>query len=82
MFIIRLESNDVKGKSKGNLTDGSAPTGPVKEIGRLADYGLVDNHGYGEGMNRQIQFDFSTVVPVGNELRPVNIAVRYFIEAA
>ena len=63
-------------------TDGPAPTGPFKELGRYKDYGLVDNGGYGDGMNRQIQFDLTTVVPAGNELRPVNIAVRYFIKAA
>ena len=63
-------------------TSGNLPDGPFKEISQHRDYGLMDNTGYGDGLCRRVQFDFSTVVPVGNELRPVNIAVRYFIKAA
>ena len=63
-------------------TYGSAPTGPFTEIGRLSDYGIIDNGGYGDGQNRRLKFDLSTVVPTGNELRPVNVAVSYYIKAA
>ena len=63
-------------------TDGPAPTGPFSQIGSYKDYGLQDNTGYGGGYNKQIKFDLSRVVPTGNELRPVNIAVRYLIKAA
>ena len=62
-------------------TDGPAPTGPFKQIGSYADYGLQDNSGYGSGFNKQIEFNLSNSVPTSNELRPVNIAVRYFIKA-
>lgn len=63
-------------------TAGPAPSGPFKEIGRYSDYGLQDNSGYGSGLCRYIQFNLSSVVPTGNELRPVNVAVRYYIKAA
>lgn len=63
-------------------TTGPAPSGPFKEIGRYADHGLEDNNGYGSGLCRYIQFNLSSVVPTGNELRPVNVAVRYYIKAA
>ena len=63
-------------------TAGPSPTGPFKEIGRYADYGLQDNGGYGSGYCRYIQFNLSTVVPTANELRPINIAVKFIIKAA
>ena len=63
-------------------TDGPAPTGPFKQIGSYADYGLQDNSGFGSGYNKQIEFNLSNSIPTANELRPVNIAVRYFIKAA
>lgn len=63
-------------------TNGPAPTGPFKEIGAYTDLGLQDNWQTQPGWNKQLKFDLSTVVPEGNELRPVNIAVNYMIKAA
>lgn len=63
-------------------TNGPAPTGPFKEIGAYTDLGLQDNWQTQPGWNKQLQFDLSTVVPQGNELRPVNVAVNYLIKAA
>lgn len=63
-------------------TSGLKPSGPFKEIGNNRDFGLMDTSGYGDGLCKTVQFDFSLVVPKSNEIRPVNIAVRYFIKAA
>lgn len=72
----------MSGKFCAVNTGGPAPTGPFKQIGSYADYGLQDNTGFGSGFNKQIEFNLSNSVPTANELRPVNIAVRYFIKAA
>lgn len=63
-------------------TSGLSPTGPFKQVASYKDLGLADNSGFGSGYCKAVQFDFSSVVPKSNELRPINVAVRYFIKAA
>ena len=45
-------------------------------------YNTAMKTGNSDNWGREYILDFSRAIPVSNELRPVNIAVRYFIKAA
>ena len=45
-------------------------------------YNTAMKTGNSDNWGREYVLDFSRAIPVSNELRPVNIAVRYFIKAA
>ena len=48
----------------------------------IEKYSTAMKTGNGDDWGRKYKLDFSGALPVANEFRPVNIAVRYFIKAA
>ena len=76
------------------VIQGDATRNITGELGRLPEAGypapeggairIYEFHGNGQmedGRGRWMNFDASRVVPVANEVRPVNMAVRYLIRA-
>ena len=64
-----------------NANDSRWPTSGVFKSS--LSHGSIFHHGYGPTTQQMYRFDldFSNVMPVANEIRPVNMAVRYFIRA-
>ena len=54
---------------------------PAPEGGAIRIYALRGNGQMADGSGRWMNFDASRVVPVSNEIRPVNTAVRYLIRS-
>ena len=48
----------------------------------ISTYNTTMKTGNSDNWGRKYKLDFSGAIPTANEIRPVNIAVRYFIKAA
>lgn len=75
----------VQGDATRNITGelGRLPSAgdPPPQGGAIRVYDLRGNGQMEDGTGRWMNFDASRVVPVANEVRPVNMAVRYLIRA-